>query len=174
MRRTCCLAILTVCGPLLGLVGTTLLGGCGTSPRVTVVHVAPGTAGDSIVGDPVKIKRRGQEGYVGLHSGFHVVRGPEDWRTAWSTGSEPPFPSEVDASRSMLLLAAAEKKDSVAIHVDKVVETGNLMVVWVRETRAGKGCVARLDRPASGRRHRAAHRQARQVLGFRRARRVLR
>lgn len=135
---------------LAGLVllgGTALFGGCSVSPRVSVVHIPSGGTQEPVVGDPVKIKRRAQEGYVGLRGGYYVVRGHEDWRQVWSGGSEPPFPSELDPSTSMLVLIATSSPDSVDLKIDRVVETGSLVAVTAHETRAGEGCVARPDRP---------------------------
>jgi hypothetical protein len=147
MRRTSCLAVLVVCGPLLGLTGATFAGGCGVSPAVTVVHLGPGEKGEPVTGDAVKTKRGGQEAYAGLRGGFYVVRNPEDWRNAWPGGNEPPFPSGLDPARSMLLLAMAEDKDTVQLHIDKVLETGNMVAIWVRDTRVGEGCTNKPDRP---------------------------
>ncbi|HSO32280.1 MAG TPA: hypothetical protein VLT33_07190 [Labilithrix sp.] len=148
MRRTSCLAVLLVCGPLLLLGAGAMAGGCGVSPAVTVVHLGPGQTSGPITGDPVKLKRGGQEGYAGMRGGFYVVRSAEDWHSAWSGGAEAaPFPATVDPSRSMLLLAVAESKESVALHIDKMVETASMVAVWVRDTRAGEGCTSRPDRP---------------------------
>jgi len=47
----------------------------------------------------------------------------------------------------MLLLAMAENRESVQLHIDKVVETGNMVAVWARDTRLGEGCTTRPDRP---------------------------
>ncbi len=136
MRRTSCLT---------GFVVFALA--CVASPAVTVVHLGRGETADAVSGDPVKIRRGGQEAYVGLRGGFYVVRSMDDWRNAWPGGNEPPFPSSLDPAQAMLLLAIAENKDSVQLHIDKVVETGNMLAVWARDTRAGEGCVARVDRP---------------------------
>ena len=147
MRRTSCLAVLVVCTPLLGLGGVPLAGGCGVSPAVTVVHLGPGEKGEPVTGDAVKIRRAGQEAYAGLRGGFYVVRNADDWRGAWPGGGEPPFPANLDPTRSMLLLAVAENKDTVTLHIDKVVETATMVAVWARDTRMGEGCTAKPDRP---------------------------
>ncbi len=95
----------------------------------------------------MKFKRGGQEGYAGLRGGFYVVRNTDDWHNAWPSGGEPPFPSNVDPARTMLLLAVTEHADTVQLHIDKVVEAGSMVAVWVRDTRAGQGCTEKPDRP---------------------------
>jgi len=134
MRRTFCLAFLLL--------------GCGVSPAITVIHLGAGQKSEPITGDPVKFKRGGQEGYVGMRGGFHVVRGQEDWRAAWAGGAEAaPFPTNLDPSRSMLVLGIAETKETSAIHIDKMVETASMVAVWVRDTHTGEGCTSKLERP---------------------------
>lgn len=134
MRRTFCLAFLLL--------------GCGVSPAITVIHLGAGQKSEAITGDPVKFKRGGQEGYVGMRGGFHVVRGQEDWRAAWAGGGEAaPFPTNLDPSRSMLVLGIAESKETSDIHIDKMVETASMVAVWVRDTHTGKGCTSKLERP---------------------------
>jgi len=138
MRRTFCLALLLVC--------------CGVSPAVTVVHLGPGEKGEAVTGDAVKFKRGGQEGYAGMRGGFNVVRSVEDWRAAWPGDSEvTPFPRNLDPSRSMLILGVAENKETAALRIDKVVETGSMLAVWVRDTHRGEGCTTRPERlPSDG------------------------
>ncbi len=133
MRRTLCLAFLLL--------------GCGVSPAITVIHLGSGDKSEAITGDPVKFKRGGQEGYVGMRGGFYVVRSHEDWRSAWPGGSEAaPFPTNLDPSRSMLVLAIAENKDTATLRIDKMVETASVIAVWVRDTHTGEGCTARPER----------------------------
>jgi hypothetical protein len=147
MRRTSCLPALIVCAPLLGFAGAIVVGGCEVSPAITVVHLGPGELGSPVSGDAVKFKRDGQEAYAGLRGGYYVVRNAEDWHNAWSGGNKPPFPSGLDPTRSMLLLAMAENKDTVQLHIDKIVETGNMVAIWAHDTRAGEGCTDKPDRP---------------------------
>jgi hypothetical protein len=144
MRRTSCLTVLVLCGGV-AVAGT--FGACAVSPAVTVVHLGPSEKSDSIKGDPLKLKRSGQEAYAGLRGGYHVVRSLDDWRAAWPGGSEPPaLPVTLDVARSMLLLAAAEAKDTAELHIDRVVETADRVHVWVRETKFGENCSAKLER----------------------------
>jgi hypothetical protein len=131
---------------VLGAGSSVLSGGCGASPAITVVHLGPGEKSEAIRGDAVKTRRGAQEAYAGLRGGFYVVRSIDDWRTAWTSGNEPPMPSTLDTSRSMLLLAVAEKKDTVQLQVHRVVETGDRLHVWVRSTKAGQNCKPKLDR----------------------------
>jgi hypothetical protein len=146
MRRTSCLAVLALCTAVLGPAAL-LNGGCGTSPAITVIHLAPGERSQQAIrGDTVKTRRGGQEAYVGLRPGYYVVRGTEDWANAWPGGSAPPMPSTLDTRTSMLLLAVAEAKDTVQLQVQKVVETGDALHVWVRETKAGQNCSPKLER----------------------------
>ncbi len=146
MRRTSCLAVLALCTAVLGPAAV-LNGGCGASPAITVVHLAPGERSQQAIrGDSVKTRRGGQEAYVGLRPGYYVVRGQEDWTNAWPGGNAPPMPSTLDTKTSMLLLAVAEAKDTVQLQVQKVVETGDAVHVWIRETKTGENCSPKLER----------------------------
>lgn len=148
MRRTSCLAVMALGTTVFGISAAFGTGGCEPSPAVTVVHLGPGEKAAAIRGDVVKMRRAGQEAFVGLRGGYYVVRSVEDWRNAWPSGGEPPLPSTLDTSRSMLLLAVAEKNDSVALKITKVLETGDRIHVWVKETRAGENCSTRVERAA--------------------------
>ena len=119
---------------------------CQSSPAVTVVHLGPGQRTDNIVGDVIKTRRGGQEAYVGLRTGYYVVRSLEDWQNAWPNGVSPPLPSTLDTRQSMLLLAVAEKKEVVQLQIHKVLETGEKIYVWVKETAAGQNCSAKVER----------------------------
>jgi hypothetical protein len=146
MRRTSCLAVLALCTAVLGPAAV-LSGGCGASPAITVVHLAAGERSQQAIrGDTVKTRRGGQEAYVGLRPGYHVVRGQDDWTNAWPGGNAPPMPSTLDTKTSMLLLAVAEAKDTVQLQIQKVIETGDAVHVWIRETKAGQNCSPKLER----------------------------
>jgi hypothetical protein len=58
------------------------------------------------------------------------------------------MPPTLDPKTSMLLLAVAEAdaKDTVQVQIQKAVETGDALHVWVRETKAGQNCTAKLER----------------------------
>lgn len=146
MRRTSCLAVLAVCTGVLG--GAAVFsGGCGASPAITVVHLGPGERSQQAIrGDTVKTRRGGQEAYVGLRGGYYVVRSVEDWQNAWPGGKAPPMPSTLDTTTSMLLLAVAEAKDTVQLQIQKAVETGDALHIWIRETKAGQNCSPKLER----------------------------
>ncbi|MDB4941053.1 MAG: hypothetical protein JWP97_587 [Labilithrix sp.] len=119
---------------------------CGVSPAITVVHLGPGEAPDPVKGDAVKFRRGAQESYADLRGGFYVVRGDEDWRNAWSVSNPPPFPSALDTARNMLVLAVAEKPQTVRIKIERIVENASTVVFYVRETALGAGCVDKPDR----------------------------
>ena len=143
MRRTSWLAILALCTASLGAAAS---GGCQVSPAVTVVHLGPGEKSEAVQGDLVKTRRGGQEAYVGLRGGYSVVRTLEDWRNAWPGGKEPPLPATLDTTHSMLVLAVAERKDSTQLRIEKVLETGDRLHVWVKETQAGSNCNTKIER----------------------------
>ncbi len=146
MRRTSCLAVLALCTVLVG--GAAVFSGCSASPAITVIHLASGErTQQSIRGDVVKTKRGGQEAYVGLRGGYYVIRSAEDWQNAWPSGKAPPMPATLDTTTSMLLLAVADSKDTVQVQVQKAIETGDALHVWIRETKAGQNCTPKLDRP---------------------------
>src|SRR5438874_6717532 len=86
-----------------------LLSACGTTPAITVVHLGPGERSEPVRGDPVKIRRGGQEPFAQLRGGFFVVRTTEDWHNLWAeTNKDPPLPPTLDTARSMLLVAVGE------------------------------------------------------------------
>jgi hypothetical protein len=140
MRRTSCFVILALATGCVGIGAS----GCHPSPAVTVVRLGPGERAEPVRGDAVKTRRGGQEAYVGLRGGYYVVRSIEDWRKAWPSGGESPYPSTLDP-RSMLLLTVAEDKESVGLRITKVLETGDRIHVWVKETRAGESCPAKRE-----------------------------
>jgi hypothetical protein len=142
MRRTPGFSVLALCT---GCFFTN----CQPSPAITVIHLAPGQRGESVQGDVVKTRRGGQEGYVGVRTGYYVVRNLDDWRNAWPSGTEPPLPATLDTSRSMLLIAIAERKEVVELQIHKVLETGEKIYVWVKETSAGQNCKSKLDHAPS-------------------------
>ena len=115
------------------------------SPPVTVVHVGVGERTEAVKGDAVKTRRGDQEPYVGLRGGFTVVRGTEDWQNAWPAGAAPAMPATLDTARSMLLVAVADDKDTVQLQIQKVIETGDRVHVFVRETKAGENCNTKLE-----------------------------
>lgn len=145
MRRTSCLVALAL---FTTLSAAAAAAGCGASPAITVIHLGPGEKGDAIHGDPVKIRRGSQEAFVGLKGGFYAIRSIEDWRHAWPAGGEPPMPATLDTAHSMLLLGVAEEKETQDLRILKVLETGNAVHVWVRETKVGTKCKGRVERTA--------------------------
>jgi len=118
---------------------------CDNTPAITVFHVASGEKAPPVQGDPVKLRRTAQEAYVGIRAGYAVVRSVEDWRTLWHGGEAPPLPATVDPARAMLLVGVAEQKDVVSVKIQRAVETSNGVHVWVKETRAGEGCVNKAE-----------------------------
>ncbi len=87
------------------------------------------------------LERVTQEAYATNRSGFFVVRTPDDWRSMWSESAEiPPYPKALNSSRTMLLVAVAEGKDTTSIKIDHALETGEFVDVWVKEQHAGDGC----------------------------------
>jgi hypothetical protein len=138
--------VLVLGGTLFASAALVAAGGCQPSAAVTVVHLGPGDKTDAVRGDTVKTRRGGQEAFVGLRGGFHVVRNVEDWRSAWPSGKEPPLPSTLEPARSMLILAVAESKETVALAITNVLESGDRVDVWVKETRAGDNCRPRGER----------------------------
>lgn len=115
--------------------------GCESTPMMSVVRVRAGDFVEPVPGDAVKLRRRPQERYAGVRGGFFVVRTTEDWRALWSGATkEPARPKALDSMRSMLLLAVSDSKWTQEIKVQRVVDTGTIVDVWVRETRVGEGC----------------------------------
>ena len=143
MRRTSCLLVLALSTAVLGPAAVFL--GCGVSPPVTVVHVPVGQRTETVKGDPVKTRRGDQELYATLRPGFTVVRGNDDWQNVWPAGAVPSMPASFDPARSMLLVAASAEKNTVQLQIQRVVETGDRIHVFVRETKAGENCIRKLE-----------------------------
>lgn len=119
----------------------TLAAACTTTPAITVVRTTPGDKVEEINGDPVKLKRGPQEPYAGARPGFYAIRGQEDWERAWPSEHTPAMPTTLDTSRQMVFLAVSESRDVTRIKVQRVLETGTFLYVWVRETKKGEHCV---------------------------------
>lgn len=117
-----------------------VLAACTVTPPVSVVRTAPGDKTDEIKGDPVKLKRGPQETYAGARAGFHVVRSHEDWERAWPAEKSPPMPATLDTTSHMLFLAVSDTQAVTRMKVQRVLETGTFLYVWVRETKVGEGC----------------------------------
>jgi hypothetical protein len=130
-----------VVGPAAVLLGS----GCGVSPPVTVVHVGIGERTEAIRGDVVKTRRGDQEAFIGLRTGFAVVRSNEEWQSVWPAGAVPSMPATLDTARSMLLVAVADDKNTVELKIQKVIETGDHIHVFVRDTKVGENCSAKLE-----------------------------
>ena len=143
MRRTSCLLVLALSTAVLGPAAVFL--GCGVSPPVTVVHVPVGQRTETVKGDPVKTRRGDQELYATLRPGFTVVRGNDDWQNVWPAGAVPSMPASFDPARSMLLVAASAEKTTVQLQIQRVIETGDRIHVFVRETKAGENCIRKLE-----------------------------
>lgn len=138
-----------------------LSAGCESTPMMTVIRVRAGDKVEPVRGDNVKVRRGPQETYAGVRGGFFVVRTTQDWQAMWSlAGKEPALPPTLDTARSMLLLAVSDSKSTHELRVQRVVDTGTIVDVWIRETRVGEGCapkkvadafdavvVDRLDKP---------------------------
>ena len=140
MRRTSWLLVLALSTAVLGPAAGFLGAGCGVSPPVTVVHVGVGERAAAVRGDAVKTRRSDLEAYAGLRAGFAVIRSNDEWQNAWPAGNVPSMPATLDTARSMLLVAVAEDKDTVRMQIQKVIETGDHVHIFVRETRAGQSC----------------------------------
>lgn len=127
------------------LVGAGL--GCSSPPAVTVLRASAGEPHEPVRGDPLKLRRSNRDPYSGVRGGFFVIRSQDDWHAAWLGRVEPTMPSSLDTSRSMLLLAASERSDTVRVELLRALETSNAVHVFVRETERGAGCVEKVERP---------------------------
>jgi hypothetical protein len=137
--------------PLFALTTIALISAsCESVPMLTVLRVRPGDKVEPVRGDDVKIRRGPQETFAGVRSGFFVVRTTQDWQAMWSNAAkEQPMPPTLDTVRSMLLLAVADSKWTQELKVLKVLDTGTILDVWVRETKLGTGCEPKKTADAS-------------------------
>jgi hypothetical protein len=117
-----------------------LAASCGTAPAVTVVRTSAGDKIEAVTGDSLKLKRGAQEGFSGAKGGYYVIRGQDDWQRAWPSDKAPPMPATLDTGRQMLFLAVAETNDVSHVKVQRVLETGSYLYVWVHETKLGQSC----------------------------------
>jgi len=123
-----------------------LIGACVPSPPITVVHVGKGGVKEEVRGDAVKTRRPSAETWTGVQGGAYIVRSNEDWQNMWKAAPEPPaFPSTIHPVDEMLLLVATEDAIVSRLTIDRVVETGEVLTVFVRQTMLGEGCVRRSD-----------------------------
>lgn len=118
---------------------------CTPGPAITVIRPPPGEKAEETAGDPVKLKHASQESYAGARGGQFVVRTLDDWNIAWPSGQAPTMPPTVDPATQMMFLAVAENKDIAKIRIDKAIETGAMIAVYVKETKRGQGCVRKAD-----------------------------
>lgn len=120
---------------------------CSSTPAVTVVHGPPQ---EQVKGDSIRLRHGAQEPYVGIPGGFFVVRTRDDWRYLWQdkAGGTPRLPPTLDLERQMLLLGISDAKDTIAMKIERAVDTGELVNVWVKEIKTGEGCRTKHERPA--------------------------
>jgi len=147
---------------LVGIFGAS----CAPTPPITVVHLGkktpPTTASSSnppkasddsssaVDGDLVKLRRPPADSYSGVKTGAYVVRGDPDWKKMWKGAAEvPDFPATLDPVKDMLLVIANQDPIVSGLKVTRVVETGGLLTIWVRQTMMGEGCVRRADDPSA-------------------------
>lgn len=125
-------------------IAAALLGGalcfCGVTPNISVIALAPGEKAADIKGDPVKFRRGSHEAYAGMKPGYYVVRNRDDWSSAWPEGKAPSMPATLDTTRQMLFLGVPERKDTARVEIKKVLETGGILHVFVKEVRFGENC----------------------------------
>ncbi len=111
---------------------------CTSAPPITVVRTAAGEKVEDVKGDVVKLKRGNKEAYVGAKGGYYVVRTQQDWESAWPAGRVPPMPS-LDSNK-MVFLAVSGTQDVTRMRIERAMETGSFLYVWVRENTLGEGC----------------------------------
>lgn len=126
---------------LAGALGT--FAACGSTPAISVIRGDALRTMEPVQGDPLKIKRGAQEGYAGARGGYSVVRTEEDVKAVWSGHDLPASARPSDPDKRMLIVAVPEAKDVVKARIERVLETGSFVHVFVRETKRGLGCVAR-------------------------------
>lgn len=120
---------------------------CSSTPAVTVVHGPPQ---EQVKGDTIRLRHGAQEPYVGIPGGFFVVRTRDDWRYVWQDkpGGAPPLPPTLDLERQMLLLGISDDKGAVGMKIERAVDTGEVVHVWVKEIKTGEGCRTKHERAA--------------------------
>ncbi len=123
-----------------------VFGACVPTPPITVVHLGKGAVKPEVDGDAVKTRRLPVDTWSGIQGGAFIVRSNDDWREMWKATPEPPaFPSSIDPAREMLLLVATEDAIVSRLAIQRVVETGEAITVFVRQTLLGEGCVRRSE-----------------------------
>lgn len=136
---------------------------CAPTAPITVIHLGkkdppPKSGGPSSAptsdpdddGDRVKLRHPPADSYSGVRTGAYVVRGDADWQKMWRGATEvPAFPQTLDPVKDMLLVIANQDPTVAGMKVTRVVETGGLLTIWVRQTMLGEGCVRRPDDPTA-------------------------
>lgn len=116
--------------------------GCGTTPALTVVKLSKGETAEEVKGDPVKLKRPDQEVFAGGKPGYRVIRNADDWSAAWPTGQVPDLPEALrDQKRVMGIFATSESKGTLAVKVNKAVETAEMIFIYISEKKLGENCI---------------------------------
>lgn len=126
-----------------------LAGACAPSPPITIVRIVKNPKlEEAFEGDPVRVRRPPPDSYSGLRTGAYVVRSIEDWNRMWRHVSDvPELPQDLDTSKDMLLVLANQDETIGRLWVTRVVETGEHVAAFVRETTLGEGCVRRPEDP---------------------------
>jgi hypothetical protein len=131
---------------LLVLLVGMFVSGCTPLPPVSVVHVPKHAPRPSVDGDPVKVRRASTEAFSAVRPGAFVIRTPDDWKAIWKRGAEvPSFTADHDPAREMFFVVATDNEIVTELAVSRVVETTELVSVFVRQTVLGHGCVRRRD-----------------------------
>ncbi len=122
--------------------GTT---GCVPMAPITVVHVKPDAKSEEVVGDPLRVKRPPAEVYAAVRGGAYAIRNVSDWQKMWAgSNDQPAYPSTIEANE-MLLVVATEDRSVAQLTVSRAVDAGEMVAVYIRQTRMGEGCVRRPD-----------------------------
>lgn len=134
------------------LVGFLLLAGSSCEPMkpVTVVHVPKHAPAPVTEGDKLRLTRPSAEAYGAVRSGAFVVRDLEDWQKLWKGAADPPaFPPALEARSDMLFFLATEDAIVTKVRVVSAIESASQVVVRVRQTMLGEGCVRRPEERAA-------------------------
>ncbi len=112
---------------------------CDHSAPFTVEKARLGEKSKLVTGDAMRLARPAQEGYDGMHPGYHVVRTADEWRSLFEGGKEATPPKAVDFMRNMVVVSSGTTA-MTRTHVNRVVDTANTIHVYISDTLRGAGC----------------------------------
>ncbi len=124
---------------------------CVTPNRVIVREGREGDKSVREIGVDVELSHLPTDGYVDQRVGYHVLHSSDDWLRMWKEPrpdhKNPPAPP-LDWSSTMAIVATSGDPDATGYAIERAVQTGRTLHVYVDETLPGRKCKAPPPRSA--------------------------